>query len=69
MASKFRFGGQVCIAPNRFLVQERIHDEFVLRMADAIRALVVGDGLESRTNLGPLINSGAKAKVNGGCER
>lgn len=63
MAAKFRFGGQVCIAPNRFLVHEQIHDEFVEKMAVRIRALRVGDGLDTRTDLGPLINLRAKEKV------
>lgn len=63
MMAKFRFGGQVCIAPNRFMVQEGIHDEFVSRLSERIRALRVGDGLDSRTNVGPLINLGARDKV------
>lgn len=63
MAAKFRFGGQVCIAPNRFMVQEGIYEEFLSRMAERIRDLRVGDGLDSRTNLGPLINAAAKEKV------
>lgn len=63
IAAKFRFGGQVCIAPNRFMVQEGIHDAFVARMAERIRALRVGDGLDSRTNMGPLINLPARDKV------
>lgn len=63
MGAKFRFGGQVCIAPNRFMVQEGIHDEFVSRLSERIRALRVGDGLDSRTNVGPLINLRARDKV------
>lgn len=63
VAAKFRFGGQTCIAPNRFMVQEGIHDEFVEKIARRVRALRVGDGLDSRTNLGPLINRSAKNKV------
>lgn len=63
MSAKFRFGGQVCIAPNRFLVQEGIYDAFVARMAGRINALCVGDGLEPHTNMGPLINFAARDKV------
>ncbi|CAN0552564.1 unnamed protein product, partial [Ectocarpus sp. 12 AP-2014] len=65
MTAKFRFGGQVCIAPNRFLVQEGIYEAFVAKMAERIRALRVGDGLDSRTNMGPLINLAARDKVAG----
>lgn len=63
IAAKFRFGGQVCIAPNRFMVQEGIHPEFVSRMAERMRSLRVGDGLDSRTDMGPLINLAARDKV------
>eukprot|EP00752_Nemacystus_decipiens_P016504 g14753.t1 len=63
IAAKFRFGGQVCIAPNRFMVQEGIHDAFVAGMAERIRALRVGDGLDAGTNMGPLINLAARDKV------
>lgn len=63
MSAKFRFGGQVCIAPNRFLVHDKVHDQFVAKMAARMRALHVGDGLDSRTDLGPLINLGARDKV------
>lgn len=56
----------MCIAPNRFLVQEGVHDEFVAKMAERIRGLRVGDGLDPKTNLGPLINPSARDKVGGG---
>ena len=67
MGAKFRFGGQACIAPNRFMVQRGIHDEFVSRMSARIRGLRVGDGLDSRTNMGPLINLAAKDRVRACC--
>lgn len=63
MTAKFRNAGQVCIAPNRFMVQEGIYDEFVAKMAKRIRSLQVGDGLDPRTNIGPLINLTAREKV------
>lgn len=63
MAAKFRFGGQACIAPNRFMVQSGVYDDFVAGMAERIRGLRVGDGLDSRVNIGPLINLAAKDKV------
>jgi len=63
MTAKFRFGGQVCIAPNRFMVQEGVYEAFIAKMAERIGALRVGDGLDSRTNMGPLINLAARDKV------
>ena len=55
-ANKFRNAGQVCIAPTRFLVQERVYDEFVARFTEAAEAVKVGDGLERGTTMGPLAN-------------
>lgn len=54
--AKFRNAGQVCTAPTRFLVQEPIFDHFVNLFAEVSRSLVVGDGFEERTEMGPLLN-------------
>jgi len=65
MASKFRVSGQTCVCANRLLVQEGIHDEFVEKFTKAVKNLKVGDGLQSGTTQGPLINDKAVAKVKG----
>ncbi|HEX6533050.1 MAG TPA: NAD-dependent succinate-semialdehyde dehydrogenase [Gemmatimonadaceae bacterium] len=46
--------GQSCIAAKRFIVHERIADEFTRRFVPAMEALVVGDPLDERTDVGPL---------------
>jgi succinate-semialdehyde dehydrogenase / glutarate-semialdehyde dehydrogenase len=56
-ANKFRNAGQVCVAPTRFLVQEKVYDNFVDRFVTAAKAVKVGDGLDSATTMGPLANS------------
>ncbi len=63
MRAKFRNGGQACTAANRILVQTGVYDAFAERMADKVRALTVGDGMEEGTDIGPLIDEGAVAKV------
>jgi succinate-semialdehyde dehydrogenase/glutarate-semialdehyde dehydrogenase len=55
-ANKFRNAGQVCIAPTRFLVQEKVYEDFVGRFVKAAEAVRVGDGLERGTTMGPLAN-------------
>ena len=60
---KFRNAGQVCIAANRLLVQDGIHDAFVERYTQAISALRVGVGTEEGTNVGPLIDQQGLEKV------
>ena len=63
MSAKFRNAGQVCVSPNRLLVQEGIHDAFVAGLRAAVAKLRVGNGLEEGVTLGPLIEDQALAKV------
>jgi len=63
IASKFRNTGQTCVCANRLLVQAGIHDEFVQRLSDAVRALNVGNGFDGGVEQGPLIDHAAVAKV------
>jgi succinate-semialdehyde dehydrogenase/glutarate-semialdehyde dehydrogenase len=63
IASKYRNTGQTCVCANRLLVQSGVYDAFVARLADAVRQLRVGDGLQGPTEQGPLIDAKAVAKV------
>jgi succinate-semialdehyde dehydrogenase / glutarate-semialdehyde dehydrogenase len=60
---KFRNSGQTCVSANRILVQDSVHDEFVSRFEAAVGRLVVGNGLDDGTQVGPLIDEGAIEKV------
>ncbi|MCX7659797.1 MULTISPECIES: NAD-dependent succinate-semialdehyde dehydrogenase [Caldimonas] len=55
-AAKFRNAGQVCISPTRFLVHERLRDDFAQALAQHAQSLKVGDGLAEGTQMGPLAN-------------
>lgn len=61
--AKFRNTGQACIAANRILVQAGVYDTFAAKMAEASRALTVGDGMVEGVVQGPLIDQNAVAKV------
>ena len=63
MLAKFRNTGQTCVCANRILVQAGIHDAFVERMAAAVSAMKVGDGLADGVVQGPLIDMGGVAKI------
>lgn len=63
MIAKYRNMGQTCVCTNRFYVQAGIHDAFVERLKEATAALVVGNGSEDGVQQGPLIDTGAVAKV------
>ena len=59
MASKFRNSGQTCVCANRILVQANIYDDFAKALQIATEKLVVGDGMDPQTTIGPLIHSKA----------
>jgi len=46
--------GQSCIAAKRFIVEERVADEFLERFGAAVSALKMGNPLQRETNVGPL---------------
>jgi succinate-semialdehyde dehydrogenase / glutarate-semialdehyde dehydrogenase len=51
--------GQSCIAAKRFIVAEPIADAFEKNFVRRMEALVVGDPMEDKTELGPLANADA----------
>ena len=55
--------GQRCTATSRLVLQEGIHDQFVERLAKRASALRLGDGRAAQTEVGPLVNASARAKV------
>jgi len=63
MASKFRNNGQTCVCANRIYVQSGVYDAFAKKLAHAVEALKVGDGLTDGVNTGPLISKNAVEKV------
>ena len=63
VASKFRNAGQTCVCTNRVYVHANVVDEFTERYAAAVEKLVVGDPLKETTDIGPLVDEQAVAKV------
>ncbi|MDW7670389.1 MAG: NAD-dependent succinate-semialdehyde dehydrogenase [Bacillota bacterium] len=64
LQAKLRNSGQMCVAGNRFYVQEKIYDAFVTKLREQLRKLKSGNGMEPGTDLGPLIDEDAFNKVN-----
>lgn len=56
VAGKYRNAGQICIAPTRFYVHESRYLAFVQAFVQRTRALLVGNGLDERSTMGPLAN-------------
>lgn len=54
---KFLHQGQICMALNRIIVVESVHDEFVELFKQKVGQLQAGDPSDPKTAVGPLINS------------
>ncbi|WP_413206237.1 NAD-dependent succinate-semialdehyde dehydrogenase [Rhodospirillum sp. A1_3_36] len=63
LASKYRNTGQTCVCANRLLVQDGVYEAFATKLAEAVKKMAVGPGLEGETQQGPLINAAALEKV------
>ncbi|OJU17876.1 MULTISPECIES: NAD-dependent succinate-semialdehyde dehydrogenase [unclassified Sphingomonas] len=55
-ASKYRNAGQVCVSPTRFIVHEAVFARFRDGFAERAGRIVVGDGLDPATGMGPMAN-------------
>jgi betaine-aldehyde dehydrogenase len=65
VASVFGNAGQDCCARSRAFVARPIAEEFAERVAAATRALKVGDPLDEKTEMGPLISAKQRERVQG----
>ncbi len=63
IASKYRNTGQTCVCTNRLLIQAGVYDQFATKLATAVAAMKVGDGLKGDVQQGPLIDEGSVQKV------
>lgn len=63
MGAKFFNCGQVCIAPQRFFVHSQVVEEFTERVSTYAQKMVIGNGLQADTSLGPLINAKQRERV------
>ncbi len=65
IAGGFGQTGQRCTATSRVLVHKSILNEFTTKLANAASSLKVGPGLETTTQVGPLISQSARESVQG----
>ncbi|HEY1853664.1 MAG TPA: aldehyde dehydrogenase family protein [Solirubrobacterales bacterium] len=57
--------GEACTSTARILVHEDVHDEFLERFTAAVARLRVGDGLDSETHIGPMVDARQRDTVMG----
>ncbi len=64
LTAAFLNAGQSCTAGERILVQADVHDEYLERLATAVREEIrLGDPLDQATTMGPLNNEAGAAKM------
>lgn len=61
--AKFRNAGQTCVAVNRFYVHDKVYNQFVNELTDAVKSLKVGNGIEEGVSIGPLVDQKGLNKV------
>lgn len=59
----FLNAGQVCTSSERFYVMESIFDEYVSAFVEHTNSLVLGDPLDGKTDMGPMISAGQREKA------
>jgi acyl-CoA reductase-like NAD-dependent aldehyde dehydrogenase len=62
-ANAFAFAGQSCISVQRIYVERPAYDGFLDRFLPKVEALVVGDPADEETDVGPVIDQGAKERI------
>ncbi len=68
MLGAFRSSGQKCTATSRLVVADAVADDFLDELRTRAGALVVGDPTEHATQMGPVINDGARASIQRGID-
>jgi betaine-aldehyde dehydrogenase len=63
MFGAFAGQGEVCSAGSRLVLDRRLADRFLPRLAQATERIVVGNGINETTEMGPLITPAHKEKV------
>ncbi len=57
--------GEVCVAPSRLILSERIQDQFLDIVVETAKGIRPGDPLDPETKLGALVESGHRDRVEG----
>jgi succinate-semialdehyde dehydrogenase/glutarate-semialdehyde dehydrogenase len=63
MIAKMRNIGEACTSANRFHVAGSVVDEFASKLADKMRSLKLGRGVQDDVDVGPLIDNSQRTKV------
>ncbi|MCU1290638.1 MAG: NAD-dependent aldehyde dehydrogenase [Acidobacteria bacterium] len=59
----FGTSGQRCTASSRLVVHKKVYKKFVEKLVEKVKQLKVGNGLDAKTEVGPVINQAAMEKI------
>ncbi len=59
----FGTSGQRCTASSRLVVHKKVYKKFCEKLVEKTKKLIVGDGLNPKTEVGPVINEAAMSKI------
>jgi betaine-aldehyde dehydrogenase len=65
----FLNAGQVCTSAERFYVMRDVYDDYLSEFVGYTRSLVIGDPLDPRTDIGPMVSARQREKVADQVER
>jgi acyl-CoA reductase-like NAD-dependent aldehyde dehydrogenase len=63
VTGSFAYSGQTCISVQRIYVHNQRYQEFGQKFIDATNRLTLGNPLDDKTDIGPVINEGAAARI------
>lgn len=61
--SRFLNNGQSCIAAKRFIVEQDVIEEFTKKFIENVEKQVVGDPLDPKTTIGPLVRDNSRDTI------
>ncbi len=61
----FGTSGQRCTASSRLVVHKKVYKKFCEKLVEKVKKLKVGNGLDTKTEVGPVINQAAMEKILG----
>ncbi|CAN5153634.1 aldehyde dehydrogenase family protein [soil metagenome] len=59
----FGTSGQRCTASSRLVVHKKVYKKFCEKLVERVKKLKVGNGLDEKTDVGPVINQAAMDKI------
>ena len=59
----FLNAGQVCTSAERFYVMSDVYDDYLQAFVDHTSSLVIGDPMDARTDVGPMVSAAQREKV------